>query len=250
MAENFRPILGIKFYVGTMPGLLELTSRGGLVVAPAAPALVDLPTDNAYRQALENSDFAITDSGFMVLLWALIECERLPRISGLRFLSALFRAPGRVTSGTSFWVMPSEAEMTANLAWLRSQGHEVTKDHCYLAPHYAAGSLQDTDLLKTIETHRPVYVIISLGGGVQERLGYFLRRNLSYRPAILCTGAAIAFLSKQQANIPPWADRIMLGWLLRILYAPRKFLPRYWKALRLVPILWKHRKRGVQSSEG
>jgi N-acetylglucosaminyldiphosphoundecaprenol N-acetyl-beta-D-mannosaminyltransferase len=88
-------------------------------------------------------------------------------------------------------------------------------------------------------------VILSLGGGVQERLGHYLRQNLSYRPAILCTGAAIAFLSKQQANIPPWADRLMLGWLMRVIYAPRKFLPRYRKALQLAPLLWKYRSRSV-----
>jgi UDP-N-acetyl-D-mannosaminuronic acid transferase (WecB/TagA/CpsF family) len=49
--------------------------------------------------------------------------------------------------------------------------------------------------------------------GVQERLGYALRKQLSYKPAILCLGAAIAFLSGGQANIPNWADRLMLGWL-------------------------------------
>ncbi len=50
---------------------------------------------------------------------------------------------------------------------------------------------------------------------MQERLGYALRKQLSYKPAILCLGAAIAFLSGGQANIPNWADRLMLGWLFR-----------------------------------
>ena len=37
---------------------------------------------------------------------------------------------------------------------------------------------------------KPKVVMMAIGGGVQERLGYALRRQLSYKPAILCLGAA------------------------------------------------------------
>jgi len=244
-AEPFRQILGIRFYVGDLAGLLRLVGQGGLIAVPSAPVLVGLSGDHALRTAIEASDFAITDSGFMIVLWRLFQGERLERISGLKLLSALFRAPGRVSPGTSFWIMPSAHEMAANLAWLKAQGHAVPTESCYIAPHYPGGSLSDHDLLRQIEAQKPAYVLVNLGGGVQERLGLFLRQNLSYRPAIICTGAAIAFLSRQQANIPPWADRLMLGWLMRIIYAPGRFLPRYRKALQLVPLLWKYRGRSV-----
>jgi UDP-N-acetyl-D-mannosaminuronic acid transferase (WecB/TagA/CpsF family) len=139
--------------------------------------------------------------------------------------------------------MPSEEDARANCEWLKSQGIEVGPDDCYEAPMYPGGRLQDEELLARIERRHPVFVVMCIRGGVQERLGLFLKSRLSYRPAILCTGAAIAFLSGRQVNIPVWADRLMLGWLLRILSSPVKFAPRFWKALRLAPIVLKAETR-------
>ena len=62
----------------------------------------------------------------------------------------------------------------------------------------------------------------------------------------MCLGAAIAFLTGGQANIPPWADKLIFGWLLRLLSNPRKFWRRYWEALRLAPLLWRWRARAPE----
>ena len=64
-----------------------------------------------------------------------------------------------------------------------------------------------------------------------------LREALDYNPTIICSGAALAFLSGQQASIPMWADSFFLGWLFRCFTAPRRFVPRYWKAWKLVWLL-------------
>ena len=45
MPYPFQSILGIKFYIGELPGLLDLCAAGNFIVVPAAPALVDLTTD-------------------------------------------------------------------------------------------------------------------------------------------------------------------------------------------------------------
>ena len=57
-------------------------SAGGLLVVPAAPALKNLPLNSSYREALLNADLTITDSGFMVLLWNLIQRDNISRVSG------------------------------------------------------------------------------------------------------------------------------------------------------------------------
>jgi hypothetical protein len=55
--------------------------------------------------------------------------------------------------------------------------------------------------------------------------------------------ALATFLTGTQANIPTWADRLYLGWLLRIFQSPRTFLPRYWKAAWQFPrLLWSCRR--------
>ena len=273
-SANYRHILGIRFYVGPLGGLLEQTRQGGLIVVPSAPVLVGLTGDPAHRQALEACDLAVTDSGFMVILWGIFQRERLVRISGLRYVRALldqreFREPG-----ATFWIMPSKRDEVGNRSWLAGQGMAVTEANCYLAPIYSSqGPLEDPALLALLQAKRPRFVMINLGGGVQERLGWYLKQSLAraegeaqsagaplppgssplepaspaYRPALICTGAAIAFLSNRQVNIPTWADRMFLGWLLRSLSEPAKFIPRYWRSLRLIALLWKHGSRSVAS---
>jgi UDP-N-acetyl-D-mannosaminuronic acid transferase (WecB/TagA/CpsF family) len=240
MPGEFRQILGIRFYVGGLEGLLNRVAGGGLIVVPSAPVLANLPFDPAHRAALLGSDFAITDSGYMILLWAVLKGERLRRISGLRLLRGLLGRPEFRAAGATFWVMPSAADARTNLAWLDRQGVAAGPEACYEAPLYPPGALEDEALLAAIEARRPRYVVLGVGGGVQERLGYFLRQRLSYRPAILCTGAAIAFLSGQQVRIPVWADRLVLGWLFRILSDPVTFVPRFWRSIRLAGLLWRY----------
>jgi len=84
---------------------------------------------------------------------------------------------------------------------------------------------------------------MGVGGGVQEKLGYYLETNAGYLPGIHCTGAAIGFLSGDQMFIPDWADRWFLGWALRCISDPQRFVPRYWKAGKLVELMihWKER---------
>lgn len=250
VTRKFQYILGIKFFTGDLEGLLGLCAEGNFIVVPAAPKLVDLAADAAYREAVEKSDFAITDSGFMVLLWNILAGPRLSRISGLKLLRALLDGSALKEEGASFWIMPSPAELETNLAWLNRHGCPVRREECAVAPLYDPGPLADPDMLQRIEARKPRYVVINIGGGAQERLGYYLRTHLSYRPTILCTGAAIAFLAGAQATIPPWADAFMLGWFFRCLQAPARFIPRYVKALQLVFILAHHREQSVAGYAG
>lgn len=241
--EPYRQILGVRFFSGTPEGAVKIGLRGGLVVVPAAPALVDLGHDTAYREALVNADLAITDSGLMVLLWRLFTREKLTRVSGLEYLKLLLAEPIAREAGAVAWIMPTADARDRNVAWLRAQGFPTTAEDCYLAPMYPKGDISDPALIDWIQRRRPKHIVVGLGGGVQERLGLHLRRSLDYVPGIHCIGAAIGFLSGEQVRIPMWADFFYLGWLFRCLSAPGKFIPRYWRARKLVPILWKYRER-------
>ncbi len=239
-----RRILGVDFFIGTIEEATDRALAGGLVVAPSGPGLaVDLVKSPAYREALTTADLAITDSGYMILLWRALTGEKLPRHSGLKLIRAVLTRDELKAPGAIFWVMPSSEESVRNLAWLQSQGFAATESDTYVAPHYAPGPIHDEALLARLETRRPRIVMLAIGGGVQERLGCGLREHLSFRPGVLCLGAAIAFLTGGQTNIPPWADRFFLGWLLRLSSNPRKFWRRYWDALHLAPLLHRYRDR-------
>ncbi len=236
----------MRFYVSDLDGLLDLVAEGGLIVVPSAPVLVHLADDAAHRAALEQADFAVTDSGFMVLLWLARTGERLVRISGLRLLRGLLGSGRLRGPGETFWVMPSAPAAAANLAWLRAQGFPVTDADAYIAPQYPRlGPLSDPALAALIESRRPRLVVVALSGGVQERLGWDLRQRLGYHPAILCIGGAIAFLTGQQAAIPAWADRLALGWLFRFAASPRPFAAKVREVWRLPGLIWRYRSAPV-----
>jgi UDP-N-acetyl-D-mannosaminuronic acid transferase (WecB/TagA/CpsF family) len=103
--------------------------------------------------------------------------------------------------------------------------------------------IEDPALLALLERLRPQHVVVTVGGGTQERLGLYLKQRLSYRPAIHCIGAAIAFLSGDQVGIPVWADKLYLGWLFRTIADPKRFGPRYWEARKLLGLMVRYRER-------
>ena len=142
----------------------------------------------------------------------------------------------------SFWVMPSAAAAERNAAWLRANGLSVADESIYIAPIYGT-EIRDQELLERLEERRPRHLVIGIGGGTQERLGFYVKQHLSYRPAIHCVGAAVAFLSGDQVRIPVWVDEVGLGWLWRSISNPRRFVPRYWDARHLVPLMLRYRDR-------
>ena len=248
-SRDHRQILGIRFFVGTAEEAVEIGMRGGLVVVPSAPVIQGMIHDRFNRDSVIRSDLAIPDSGLMVLVWNLLMRDRVPRISGLKYLKLLLDQPTIRDPGALFWVMPSEESMNRFLGWLKRLGFSTTPDDCYVAPQFGPGPAEDPVLLRILNARRPAQVIVSIGGGVQEKLGFFLKQNLAYTPGIHCTGAAAGFLSGDQVNIPSWADRLFLGWALRCLSAPSKFVPRYWKARVIVWLVLRFRDRWPSESE-
>ena len=226
-------ILGLRFLHGSAQEAAEQVARtGGVLVVPAAPAMVRLQRDAIYRRAMLSADYAIPDSGLMVLTWKILRGQNLRRVSGLAYLESLVRRPEFAEAGRTFFVLPSAEAREKLLAWAAHHHLRVTPDDCHVAPRYLL-AVEDPELLGRLEQRRPGHVIIAIGNGPQEKLGVHLRDHLSYRPAIHCIGAALGFLTGDQVAIPPWADRLYLGWLLRLVAQPRIFIPRLTRAALL-----------------
>jgi UDP-N-acetyl-D-mannosaminuronic acid transferase (WecB/TagA/CpsF family) len=237
-------ILGIPFFTGSVEEATEEAWGGALVVAPAGPTLAnELRRVPSYRSALENADVALTDSATMVALYLLATGRRVPRHSGLKFAEAMLRFPGLKEPGAAFWIMPDEEEGQKIADWLRAEGFPVDHSNLYVAPFYRGYPIEDKELLLRLQDAKPRIVFVNLAGGKQEVLGAWLRERLDPCPGIVCTGAAVAFLAGTQAKIPVWADRSGLGWLMRCIYEPGKFIPRYWSALPLIGMVWAASRR-------
>jgi N-acetylglucosaminyldiphosphoundecaprenol N-acetyl-beta-D-mannosaminyltransferase len=232
-------ILGIKFFNEKVDNCYSyLKMYGGLLTVPSGPGLASIYKDPVYYQSLLNSDLVIADSGYMALIWNNISKEKVKRISGLAFINYFVEAyPTERDFKQVFLVNPTPEDQSANLSYFQSFGISISTKNCYIAPMYQQHQIIDNELLKILELQMPHWIYLNIGGGVQEILGSWLKDNLSYKPAIICTGAAIAFKTGRQVDIPLWADKFYLGWLFRILSSPSKYYKRYLDALPLASIL-------------
>lgn len=236
-------ILGISFFDGPAHAAIAIMRQGGLLVVPSAPTLKDLDRSPDYRESLIHADLAIADSAFMVLIWNRLLRNSIRRLSGLEYLRELLLESDVRQPGNTLWIMASPVSASRNLEWLQQQGIDIPEDNVYMAPIYGGGPVSDPILLERIQRIRPQHIIVTIGGGTQERLGLYLKRNLPYLPAIHCIGAAIAFLSGDQVHIPVWADKFYLGWLFRSISQPTRYIPRYWDARKLLLLMLRYRSR-------
>lgn len=235
---KIRRILGIDFADGPASEVVEAGLIGGLVVVPSAPVLVMMEKDRGLADALIKSDLAVLDSGFLVVLWGVFRKERLTRVSGLKYLQLLLQRPEIRRPGSLVWILPSLEAHEKLKIWSKSSGVDATIYDCYIAPRYRGKCFEDPVLVAWLKKRDPEHIIICIGGGAQEPLGLYLRRTLGGKIGIHCIGAAIGFLTGDQVNIPWWADRCFLGWFFRICSDPVRFLPRYWRARRLVQLVY------------
>ena len=243
MTPRYQQILGIHFFNGDVTEAVALMSqRGGFLIAPSGTCFARLREDETYRRAMVAADLAIADSGLMVVLWRLMRGENVQRISGLKYLKHLFGRLKGARDTEMFWVLPSESAGQKLLEWSRRENFSIKGENCYAAPWYGP-EVEDRNLLAQIERQRPSHVIVAIGSGPQEKLGFYLRENLSYRLAIHCVGAALGFITGDQAAIPDWADRFYIGWLWRLVAQPRTFIPRLSRGLELPWLIWKYREK-------
>jgi len=233
-------VLGIQFFNGDADEAVQsMIQRGGFMIAPSGTCFARLREDERYRSAVLAADLIVADSGLMVLLWHLLRSENIERISGLKYLKQLLAKLKGEGAAKILWVLPSERARQKFIDWARREPLSTRMENCYVAPRYDSDA-QDRNLRELINQHRPAHVIVAIGSGPQEKLGYYLRENLSYRPAIHCVGAALGFVTGDQAAIPDWADRLYLGWLWRLISQPRTFVPRLSRGLELPWLLWKY----------
>ena len=99
-------------------------------------------------------------------------------------------------------------------------------------------------MISIIKKEKPKYIIINIGGEVQEVLAEYIKDKINYNISIMCTGAAIAFLTKKQAPLmSDFIDKYYLGWFVRLLHNPRKYFIRIISSLSLIKLFLHEKKK-------
>ena len=227
-----------------------MDEKGGFLVVPSAPSLCEASKNPALWKAHLDADYAVVDSGYLRMLLFFAGRLTLPRISGYQLMEMVLKnadvdaVPFRQRN--LMWVVPNEEEGTRIGRLLEASGFDSSRQEYYLAPHYRSEQdFQDQALKAAVVAAKPDWIILCIGGGRQEKLGAFLRSECGRRPGIMATGAAVSFFSGGQAPISRLGDRLFLGWLIRIIYNPGCYLPRYLRAVSLPFALWRLRRMVV-----
>ena len=232
MKNNIINFKGIKFYNCSFDFIFKKINKGGYLVAPAASALASINSNKKYHQSLIKSDIAILDSGFFCILLRIFKGESVSKLSGYFFLKNFLNM--KIKKYKILTIDPSHEDSKANLKYLKFK--KFKKIINYIAPIYNKKKIIDKKLIKIIKKNKPKYIIINLGGGIQESLALFIKKKIKFKTSVFCTGAAIAFLTRRQAPINDVVDKLYLGWLARTLHDPKKFFFRTIKSLSLIKL--------------
>ena len=231
MENNIIVFRGIKFYNYNFYKIFSKINKGGYLVAPAASAITNIDINKKYYDSLKKSDVAILDSGFFCLLLRLFKGKKVTKFSGYLFLKNFLNL-NLIKKKNILTIDPTSDHSKVNKSYLKSKNFLNIKS--YVAPIYNNQNIYDNKLIKLIKKNKPRYILINIGGGVQELLALYIKKNVNLKISIFCTGAAIAFLTKKDAPINDLVDKLYLGWLLRTLYNPRRFFIRTVKSLILI----------------
>ena len=232
-------IFNINFIDANYKTIKSLLDKGGLLVLPSGPGLATINDNTKYHNSLKNADIALFDSGYLCLLLRVLKGIKVRKFSGFKFLNKFLLSLSKKNKKKLYLIESSYKQSIINKNYLQSK--KINKVYQYVAPIYKKNRIYDLKLLNKINKTKPKYIMINLGGGTQEVLGNYLKKNLNYKPSIICTGAAISFFTKQQAPLTSFLDNIYLGWLIRIFFNPIIFIPRYLSAFKLFFLIWNAR---------
>ena len=210
--------------------------RKGLFVFPAGPALANIEKSNEYYESLQKANYVFFDSGFFVLLLKIFKNINVQKFSGFKFLGMFFDYIKKNNNKKIFCIDPNINYSRSNKKYVKGLG--IKKLYNYIAPKYKTKNLHDVYLLKILKKFKPDYIIVNIGGGIQEILGLYIRENYKKKTSILCTGAAISFYTKDQAPINIFIDKYYLGWFVRLIFNPAIFLKKYTIGLKLIPMVF------------
>ena len=209
----------------------KIIKKKGLYLFPSGPGLATINKEYEYHKSLVNADFVFFDSGYFVFLLKFLKNINVEKFSGYFFLKNFFKFLKKNRYKKVFSIDPNLKSSYLNKSFLKKKCNLI-KLESYVAPIYKK-NFYDKKLINQLDKFKPDYILINLAGGVQEILGNIIKKKIKKTTTIICTGAAIAFFTGEQAKINETLDKMYLGWFVRIIYNPLVFVPRYFKAIKL-----------------
>lgn len=188
---------------------------------------LDMPGDDAYKQAYANADLRVCDSRIVRKLSALEKDSIVNVVPGSDLTSQLLTSDWAKTA--KILVVGPECE---DVDFVR-QNFSLSNVASYSPPMGFIRS--ETEVAKCVDAvvgSSADLVLLAVGSPQQEILAYQIKMTAlggqQKGSIILCVGASWDFLSGKAVRAPRFMQVLHLEWLHRACSNPRRLIPRYW----------------------
>lgn len=208
--------------------------------------LAKLEVDPAFVSAYAAQDFVVAD-GWPIVMLAGLAGDSLELMPGSDMVEPL--CEWAANAGVKVGFVGSHDQALADARRVlteRVPGLEVVYMH---APAMGFDPESDAaaEVLAALSAAEVRLCFLALGAPKQEQ---FAARGRSLAPAVgfASIGAGLDFFGGHQVRAPKLARKLKVEWLWRALTSPRRMVPRYWRAGKLLPrhliAAWRQRRRG------
>ena len=185
----FQKIIFYNYLGDNLDGIINYKK---LFVFPSGSGIPLINKNKEYYDALKKADYVFFDSGFFVLLLRVLKNIKVKKFSGFKFLNFFFKYLKKNKGKSVFCIDPNLKISKSNKKYFNRIG--IKKIYNYIAPVYNPGKLKDEKLLKQINKLDPDFILTNIGGGTQEVLGLYLKKNLKKRQQFFVQGVQFLFL--------------------------------------------------------
>jgi len=191
---------------------------------PNVNFLIACQSDDAFRNAVIDSDLSVADGMPLVWLAKLIGIPIRERVAGAALFDALRYRPGERLSVYFFGGAEGAAELAGRKLSLEGKGLTCAG---YESPGFGSVDEMSTDeVIQRINASRADVLLVSLGARKGQAWIGRNRERLNV-PVISHLGAVLHFAAGTVRRAPAWMQRCGLEWLWRIKEEPRLWR-RYW----------------------
>lgn len=221
-------------------------NNASYVVTPNVDHMVQLEKDKEFKKCYKEASLVLTDGKPLIWISKLYGHPIKEKVSGSDLLPKLC-ALAQQKGYTMYFLGAAEgvADKAAKNLTNRYPGLKIVGTY---SPEYGFEKEEKKvkEIVELVREAKPDIVIVALGAPKQEKFIYRNRKEMNV-PLALGLGASLDFEAGTVKRAPKWMSSIGLEWLYRIFQEPKRMVKRYFfDAVKIVPMVWKYRKRGLK----
>ena len=200
--------------------------KGAYVVTPNVDHMVQLKTDEHFREIYRQANFVVPDG--MPLIWASRWLGKaLPeRIAGADLFPRLCTLAAE--QDYSIFLLGSTVGVCSGVISKLKKSHPKLKIAGFYSPPFGFEKCRNEmeRMVRVLRRTKPDIVFVGLGAPKQEKLIWYLRSKVPVK-LFLGVGAAFDFFSGEKKRASRWLQKAGLEWAFRLCCEPGRLWKRY-----------------------